>query len=243
MSEKTETRHIRERMDPCHVGERQARRIELRRGFDELCIRLVAQFALLERGAHDADAERLAEDQHVARFRAAVALHPGGMNEAERHEPVDRLQRVDGVATRDRYAGRIANRASTGNDALDHFGGDLADRHAEKPEREKWPRPHRIDVRQRVRRSDAPEIVRIVDDRHEEIGRGDNRLRVVQPIDRGVIARLGPDEQIRERRRRGRLRKHFAQQRWRELAASTAAVRELGQAECQTVRGFDHVFA
>ena len=38
---------------------------------------------------------------------------------------------------------------------------------------------HGVDVGDRVGRGNAAEIVRIVDDGHEEIGGGDERLRVV----------------------------------------------------------------
>ena len=119
--------------------------------------------------------------------------------------------------------------------------GHFADRHAEQRQRHERLAAHRIDVRDRVGRRDAAEIVRIVDDRHEEIGGRDDRLRVVQAIDRRVVARLGADEQIREGARERRLRQDFAQQRWRELAASAAAVRELRQPDGARFSGFVHL--
>ncbi len=54
---------------------------------------------------------------------------------------------------------------------------------------------HRIDIGDRVGRGDRAEIERIVDDRHEKIGRRDDRLTLVQLVDRRIVGRLDADEQ------------------------------------------------
>ena len=114
-------------------------------------------------------------------------------------------------------------------DAAELGGGKVARGIAEDVERGDRAAPHRVDVRDRVGRGDAAEIVRIVNDRREEIGRRDQRLAIVDPIHRGVVARRVAHQQVRKRPARGQPGKHLAQQRWRELAASPAAVGELCQ--------------
>ena len=66
---------------------------------------------------------------------------------------------------------------------------------------------HREDIRQRVRRGDAPEVVRIVYDGGKEIHRLHEREIIAHTKDRGVIERVRSDEQpridvSRERRER-----------------------------------------
>ena len=61
-------------------------------------------------------------------------------------------------------------------DAADGRGRQHGDRHADQRQREQRARAHRVDVRQRVGRGDAAEVVRVVDDRHEEVGRRDDRV-------------------------------------------------------------------
>ncbi len=182
-----------------------------------------------------------AQDQHVAGSRAVVALDAVRMNQSERDKPVDRLRRIDGMAAGDRNAGGGADGLPARDDALNRLDRDFADRHAEQRERHDRLAAHRIHVGDRVGRGDASEIERIVDDRHEEVGRRDERLRIVQAIDGRVVARLGADEQIRKGARERRLRQNFAQQRWRELAASAAAVRKLRQADCTWVNRTIHL--
>ena len=55
---------------------------------------------------------------------------------------------------------------------------------------------HREHVVQRVRGRDRPEVVRVVDDRREEVDREDERTLVVELVDRGVVGRVEPDEQV-----------------------------------------------
>ena len=78
-------------------------------------------------------------------------------------------------------------------------------RHAHDREGEDRRAAHRVDIRQRVGGGDAAERERVVDDRQEEIGGRDHRLAVVDPPYRGVVGRLGADQQIGVRRRRRHL--------------------------------------
>ena len=87
---------------------------------------------------------------------------------------------------------------------------------------------HREDVVERVRRGDRAEVVRVVDDRREEVDREDERPLVVEPVDRGVVGRVEPDEQVL-----GLGRHEAAQQllepRGRVLRGAAACGREIGE--------------
>src|SRR5436189_34562 len=80
-----------------------------------------AQLALLQRGRQHTHAERLAEDEPVAGARIRIALDALRMHEPERDEAVDRLDRIDRVAARDRDAGRAAHRLAAVEDARDRL--------------------------------------------------------------------------------------------------------------------------
>ena len=55
---------------------------------------------------------------------------------------------------------------------------------------------HREHVVQCVRRRDRAEVVGVVDDRREEVDREDERAVVVEPVDRSVVCRVEPDEEV-----------------------------------------------
>ncbi len=58
------------------------------------------------------------------------------------------------------------------------------------------PAAHRVHVADRVGGGDAAEVERVVDDRHEEVGRGHQRLLVVQAVHRRVVRRLVADQRV-----------------------------------------------
>ena len=163
-------------------------RVELGRARDHRPVAGVVELALLERGAVDADAERLAEHQLVAGLRAGVALEVARIDEADRDQAVDRLDGIDGVAAGDRDAGARADRLAAFEDPADRLERQLVHRHADERQREERLPAHRVHVGDGVGRGDRAEVERIVDDRHEEVGGGDDRLRVVDLVDRGVVA-------------------------------------------------------
>ncbi len=70
-------------------------------------------------------------------------------------------------------------------------------RKREQVEREEGTRAFRVDVGERVRRGDAAEVVRVVDDGREEIGGRDDRAIVVEAVDGGVVAAGETDEDVR----------------------------------------------
>src|SRR5258708_19663496 len=82
------------------------------------------------------------------------------------------------MAAGDRNPRLRAYRFAARDDPLNHLDRHLVDRHTDDGEREDRLAAHRIDVRERVGRGDAAEVVGIVDDGREEIGGGDDRLLV-----------------------------------------------------------------
>src|SRR5205807_4136314 len=87
---------------------------------------------------------------------------------------------------------------------------------------------HRVDVRQRVRRRDAAEVVRVIDDRGEEVDRLHDRQVVAQPVDGGIVGGRGVYEQLRIAGG-GQARNEGVDGRGGQLAAATGAVRQRGQ--------------
>src|SRR5207253_9576181 len=96
-------------------------------------------------------------------------------------------------------------------------------------EREDRTRPHGVNVGQRVGRGDAPEIVRVVYDRHEKIGGGDHRLLVVQTIHGGIVAGLDTHEQLRIKVLARDFGEDFRKWGGRDFAAAPTAGCQTGQ--------------
>ena len=128
--------------------------------------------------------------------RAALRPDPVGMDGADDGEPVLRLVVSDRVAAREDRAGAAHDLVRSGEDLAQHLGRQLL-REGRDREREQRHAAHREDVVERVRRRDRAEVARVVDDRREEVDREDERALVVEPVDRGVVGRIEPHEQIR----------------------------------------------
>ena len=206
------------------------------RGGQHLGIGPFRQGALLDSGGIDADAQPLGQDQRIARPGPGIAAHLGGMAEADHRQPVNRLQRVDGMASGHRNSGFGADRGAARQDPPDHRRFQLVDRHAQDGQGHDRLAPHRIDIRQGVGGGDPSEILRIVHHRHEEVGGGDHRQILVHLPDGGIVRGLGPDQQLLERAGHGLFGQELPQHRRGELAAATAAMGEFGQAD----RGIGH---
>src|SRR5262245_23144416 len=88
---------------------------------------------------------------------------------------------------------RTTHRSPTLENPAHHFGRDLVDGHAKNRQCQNWLAAHGVDVRDRVSRGDAPEVVRIVDHRHEEISCGDDAGAVVELPDRRIVTRFKSD--------------------------------------------------
>ena len=178
----------------------------------------------------DPDADRLGQDQGVAGLRPGIAadlLGPCGTNHGK---AVDRFRGVDRVPAGDRNAGAGAGCRSACQDVACDLDRELAERHAEDRQGQDGCATHRIDVTDRIGRRDPSEIMRIVNDRHEKVGGGDDALVVAQLPDRRVVRRLGADEELREKRR-GFPGQELLQDGRGQLAPAATAMGEFRQAK------------
>ncbi|KAG0732470.1 hypothetical protein G6F23_014287 [Rhizopus arrhizus] len=160
MPQKAEARHVGDRVHAVQRGQRRARAVQARGRVDHHAVARVVQPVLLQRGRQDAHAQRLAQDQHVARPRIRVALETAGVHQAHRRQTVDRLDGIDAVAARDRNARVLADRFAAAQDVGDDAMRQHVDRHADDGQRHDGRAAHRVYVRQRVRSRDAAEVER-----------------------------------------------------------------------------------
>jgi len=123
----------------------------------------------------------------------------------------------------------LTHRDAARENLLNHLHAQLAQRHADNGERQQRARAHGIDVGQCVGGGDAPEVMRVIHDWHEEIRGGDNRLLVVQFVHRGIVAGFGADEQRRVRQATREFGENFRERRRCDLATAAATVRQAGQ--------------
>ena len=96
----------------------------------------VIEPALFERRAVNADAERLAEDERIARPRADVALQMLRIDGSNRDQAVDRLERIDRVPACNRNAGLGADRFASLEYPADSLHRQPIDRHTDQRQRE-----------------------------------------------------------------------------------------------------------
>jgi hypothetical protein len=89
---------------------------------------------------------------------------------------------------------------------------------------------HGVDVADGVGGGNAPEVVGVIDDGHEEVGGGDHAALVVQRIDRRVVTRGVAHPQLGVEVLRPAARQDHVQHLGADLAAAAGAVAVLGQA-------------
>ena len=143
--------------------------------------------------------------------RPALRLTLPRIDHADRDEPVDRLDRVDRVAAGDRDARAGADRLAAVENLADHVERQRVDRHADDARaRTAACRPSRRRRRCALVAAIAPKSNGIVDDRHEEVGRGDDRLAFVESVDGGVVGGLDADQQASASERSGDARRGSA---------------------------------
>jgi hypothetical protein len=88
---------------------------------------------------------------------------------------------------------------------------------------------HRVHVADGVGGRDAPELVGVVHDGHEEVGGGDQRLLVVEPVDCRVVGGLDAHHELGRDHSPRVVLEDLRQHAGRDLAAAAAAVREAGE--------------
>lgn len=91
MTGEAEARHVGHRMNARDPRNLRPRRVQRSRRLDHPRIAPRIQHALLQRHREDADADALAEDQHIPRLRARVALHLARVHKPDGDKAIDRL--------------------------------------------------------------------------------------------------------------------------------------------------------
>ncbi len=133
-------------------------------------------------------AERLRQHEHVAGTCAGVRHDALRVYRSGDGEAVLRLVVFHGVAAEDRHAGLGGDRRAAFDDPREDLGAELFDREGGDVQRGQRRPAHRVDVAQRVRRGDAAEVVRIVDDGREEVDGLDECEIVAEAVDAGIVA-------------------------------------------------------
>ena len=161
-----------------------------------------------------------------------LVKHACRIDGADHREPELRFGVVDGVTAADERARGAHDVATAVEHAREQLEREPFAWPRDEVEREQRRTAHRVDVGERVGRGDATPVVRVVDDRREEVGGDDDREVVAQPVDGGVVGGVEADEQIRVDRRVTRPAdepEHGAQVGGRQLARAPRAVRERGE--------------
>ena len=130
---------------------------------------LLDELALNGRG-DDARADRLGQQQSIARARAAVGEHTVKHDKAAHRQAVLGLVVVDGVAARDGAASLDALVGATRQNLPGNLNAQ-ATGYAEQVHGMARPPAHGIDVRQRVGRGNLAKQERVVDHWREEVDR------------------------------------------------------------------------
>jgi len=96
-----------------------------------------------------------------------------------------------------------AQTAAPPQDLANDLDRKLAERHTENGERHDWAAAHRVNIRDGVRRGDAPEVEGIVYDRREKVGGSYYAGICIKLPHRSIVAGLDSNEELREERSRG----------------------------------------
>ena len=227
MPQQAEAGDVGHGMYPVQPTQGDARGIEPgRRGDHRLVIRL-RQPTLLHRRRIDPHPEPLAEDEDIAGPTGAVRLDPAWVDDADRHQTVNRFPGIDGMPPGDRDTRLTGHRLATGEYPPDGVVRQAVDRHPDQGKRKQRAPAHRVDVGDRVCRGDPPKFVRVVDDRHEKISGRNDRLALVQPPYRGIVRGLDTHQQIGEVPGQpfgeGRIRQNLLEHRRRDFATAATA--------------------
>ena len=149
---------------------------------------------------HQPRAERLREEDRVARRCRALRPDAVGMRGADHRQPVLRLGIADRVASGEQRSCRADGLVGSGENVGEHARRQLLRKRGHR-EREQRRAAHREDVVERVRGGDGAEVAGIVDDGREEVDREDERALVVELVDGRVVRRAEPDEEVLRLRR------------------------------------------
>ena len=147
-----------------------------------------------QRGAQNPRSDRLGQNERVTRPRPGVVDDLVRMYVAHDHHAVLGFAVVDRMTTEDKgsgFAGYVDTSLDSATQQLEHRG--IAGPRNEV-QGEQGPRPHRVDIAERVGGGDGPEIVRIVHNRRKKVHRHHHRPVVSDLKHRCIIARGSVDQ-------------------------------------------------
>ena len=195
MPEQPEAGHVGHRVRgerPQRIGGLAVERAHRRHGRVERPRRCSSLALRLE---HETRAERLRQEEGVARLGAALRPDAVRVDGADDGEAVFRLVVADRVAAGEDRPGRADDLVRAGEDLAQHLGRQLLGEGRDR-EREQRHAAHREDIVERVRRRDRSEGPRVVDDRWEEVDGEDEGAVVVEPVHGRIVGGIEADEQI-----------------------------------------------
>ena len=135
------------------------------------------------------------------------------------------------MPARQRDAGVITHGATTADHFAGHFRRQQMHRPAQNRNGHQWVTAHCIDVADGIGGGNTAEIVRVIDDRHKEIGGRNHPALVIQGIDRSIVTRGIADPQLGVEVLRAAAGKDHFQYLRRNLAPAPRTVAVLGQAD------------
>ena len=216
-------------MNACQRSQVWASGIEAGGGLDHLRIALRRQSLFLQGRRQNSHTQRFAQDQHIARLGRGIALDATRVRQAQHHQAVNWLYRVNAVATRDGYACVLTHALPTRQNAPNHLGTEHIDGHTHQGQSEDGCAAHGIDIADRVGGGDATKVKRVVDDGHEEVGGGNQGLLVIELVHRRVVCRVYAHQQLRRQRKAAHATQNIAQHARGDLATAAPAMGQRSQ--------------
>ncbi len=197
MPQQAKTGDVGHRLHAVDIGESGTGQVHLAHHFR--CQTFVFRFqqGFFLGGGQHANAQRLGEEQLATRLRGAVAFDALSWHHARDRQTEDRLRRINRVTTGQGDPRLLAGKASALNHLAGYFWRKGVDRPAQNRNRHNRFTAHREDIADGVGRRDAPEIERVIDNRHKEVSGTDNAGAVTQVINRCIVTRFVADKQVR----------------------------------------------
>ena len=153
------------------------------------------------------------------------------MHQTHHRQAVNGFDRVDGMPASDWDACACAGILAAAQDGADGGQRQGVDGHAHQSQCHDGSPPHGVDVGDGVGGGDVAEVMRVVDDGHEKIGRGNQGLLVIQPIHRGVVRGFNAHQQLLGCGEQRALLQDGTEHAGCDLAAAAATVGERGEAQ------------
>ncbi len=177
----------------------------------------------LQGSRRHAAADGLRQPQLVPGGRRRVAHHAVRVDRAGHGQPVLGLGIVDRVAAGDDDTRPERGIVAASQDLPQDLPAQVRERVGDQVEGRPRRAAHRVDVGQGVGRGDAAEVVRVVDDRREEVGGGHQSEVVAQAVNSSVVGRVKADKQVHIIGAR-QLRQQIVQLRGGQLARATGSM-------------------